>query len=377
MKQNANEMQFRENMPARRLLRYFILMALTAELVANMGLAATSFSNHNSGNFLLEINDSVVNTTIGKHPFFVLDYYAPGCMPCESMDANINQLSAELDGQVVFGKISIEDNNLTAKRLGIEYFPTLLVFRNGTPVHRTVGYISKSAVAEMLKGEFPGLNVSRVKAAADEGAAGKPAAPKASSSSKKIPLAMLGIDKPASPMLVTDANLGFALNKYPLFVLMGFAEWCEYCENMNSTVSELARELSGQVAFGLLNAEINNRTAEKYNITSYPRFYIFKNGSLVKTHNGSFKKSSLVAALMGVDSYLDTGRVNLTESIAPPFPEPATSQRSGSREIFNATLSGDDEALKYLDRILAATSGNRSSGVTINIFVIDACPKTK
>lgn len=370
-------MQFGDNMSARQLLKYLILMVLTAELIANMGLAATSPTNHNSGNFILEINDSVVNATVSEYPFFVLDYYAPGCEPCEDMDANINQLSNELYGQVVFGKISIKDDNLTAKRLGVEYFPTLLVFRNGTLVHRTVGYVSKSAVAKMLKDQLPSLNISRVKATQEEKAAKEAAATKASSSSKKIPLAMLGVDKPASPMLVTDANLGFALNKYPTFVLMGFAEWCEYCEKMNSTISELAGELSGQVAFGLLNAEINNKTTEKYNIISYPRFYIFKNGSLVQTHNGSFKKSSLVASIKSVIPGLDTSRVNITENIAPSSSKPATPEKSISRTTVNATLSSDDEALKYLDRILEATENNRSSGVTINIFVIDACPKIK
>ncbi len=99
-------------------------------------------------------------------------------------------------------------------------------------------------------------------------------------------MAILGIDKPASPMLVTDANLQYALHKYPLFVLMGFAEWCGYCEKMNSTIKDLAGELSGQVAFGLINAEKNNRTAGEYNITSYPRIFFFKNGSLVRAHEG-------------------------------------------------------------------------------------------
>ncbi|RQW76901.1 MAG: hypothetical protein EHM14_15590, partial [Methanothrix sp.] len=68
-------------MSARQLLKYLILTVLTAELIANMGLAAASPTNHNSGNFILEINDSVVNATVSEYPFFVLDYYAPGCEP--------------------------------------------------------------------------------------------------------------------------------------------------------------------------------------------------------------------------------------------------------------------------------------------------------
>lgn len=350
-------------------LRYLALIVLTL-VMAVTGLAANPPSYYNnSQSFLLELNDSDVNASLSKYPFFVLDYYAPGCGPCVSMDTNIRQLSHELSGQVVFGMISIRDNNLTARRFGVEYFPTLLVFHDGTLMHRQTGYVSKLAVAQMLKDWLPELDTSRVAATADAQSASKTSSGSATSGS--IPLAMLGIDKPASPMLVTDANLQYALHKYPFFVLMGFAEWCGYCEKMNSTIKDLAGELSGQVAFGLINAERNNRTAEEYNITSYPRIFIFKNGSLVRTQAGYYKKSSLVSALKSIDPRIDLSSVNITDAV---LPAPA---RSGAMETINATMPDDDSALKYLDRILAATQANRTGGVTVNIFIIDACPEGK
>jgi thioredoxin 1 len=358
-------------MSAHRFLRYLVLIALMAELIAVIGMAADQPSYYNiSRSLKLEINDSDVNATLSKYPFFVLNYYAPGCGPCESMDSNINQLSSELNGQVVFGTISIKNNNITAKRFSVEYFPTLLVFRNGTLVDRETGYLSKSAVAEVLKNWLPGLDTSRVKSTAEG-----QAAPKASLGS--IPLAMLGIDKPASPMLVTDANLVFALHKYPLFVLMGFADWCGYCEKMNSTIADLAGELKGQVAFGLINAERNNKTAEEYNITSYPRIFIFKNGSLVRIQMGYYRKSSFVAALKSIDPGLDISRVNITDTALPTASLPVTPAKIGAVANINASISGEDSTLRYLDRILSATQANRTSGVTINIFIIDACPKAK
>lgn len=359
-------------MSARHALAYLLLIALTAELIAAVGMASNQLSytnlsyTNNSPGFILEINDSDVNASINGHPFFVLDYYAPGCGPCESMDSNIRSLSNELSGQVIFGRISIEDNNITARRFGVEYFPTLLVFRNGTLVHRQTGYVSKSAVAQMLKDRLPGLDTSRVVASRE--AQSFPKTSSAGASSRSIPLAMVGIDKPALPMMVVDANLQFAVHKYPLFVLMGFAEWCEYCENMNSTIKDLAEELSGQVAFGLINAEKNNRTAKEYNITSYPRIFFFKNGSLVRTQPGYYKKSSMVAALKSIDPRIDLSRVILSDAATTAAPP----TRTGAMETINATMPDDDSTLKYLDRILAATQANRTGDVTINIFIIDA-----
>ncbi len=151
-------------MSARQSLRYLVLIALMAELIVAIGLAVDQSSYYNSSHgFKLELNDSDVNATLSKYPFFVLDFYIPGCVPCENMDPNINQLSNELNGQVVFGTINIKDNNITAKRFGVEYFPTLLVFHNGTLVHREMGYISKSAVVEVLKNQLPGIDTSGAK----------------------------------------------------------------------------------------------------------------------------------------------------------------------------------------------------------------------
>ena len=143
-----------------------------------------------------------------------------------------------------------------------------------------------------------------------------------------IPLISLGANKPALPMKVNDSTLAFALSKYPFLVLMGFADWCGYCKEMNATILELSNELTGQVAFGLIDAEKNNNTSTKYDISSYPRILIFKNGSLVQTQRGYTEKSKFVEILKEVEPSLDTSHVNLTV-----IPEPSAAPTKPSKPV--------------------------------------------
>ena len=362
-----------------RIILYLMLVSLAAFSPIITSAAGQQSSSNSSQGVILELNDSLVNSTISKYQFFALDCYAPWCPPCEEMNAAFNLLSSELDGQIAFGVIDVKNNSRIAKRYNITYLPTLLIFNNGTLIDTRLGYSNESDLVGTLKTFRPGLNTSLVKIVdLQKTTAAAPAA-----NQRDIPLIDLGGDKPAMPMKVNDSTLKFAVKKYPFFVLMGFADWCGYCKAMNSTILELSNELKGQVAFGLINAVKNNETATKYNITFFPVFFIFKNGSLNQTLPGYTEKSKFVEALKKIEPSLDISNVNIT---ATPQPAAAPSETSkpaiapskvGTAVVVNETAPEGDAALKYLDRILNYTQTNRTSGTTINIFIINACPQSQ
>jgi thioredoxin 1 len=212
-------------MHIRRILMYSALIILNVELITYPGLADDQHCSNNSQSFKFETNDSEVNATISKYPFFILDYYAPGCEPCESMNSSIYQLSSELNGQAAFGTINIANNSMTARRFGIDIFPTLLVFNNGTLVHRVTGYISKSELVELLTSLKPGLNTSRVSIMPYEDATDFETESEAKTNSvdtTNIPSSALGTDKSESSMPVNDISLESAKK----VSLIGFGELC-------------------------------------------------------------------------------------------------------------------------------------------------------
>jgi len=113
-------------------------------------------------------------------------------------------------------------------------------------------------------------------------------------------------------MDIHDRDLQLALNDYPFFVLEGFASWCGNCKEMNVTLSKLSTDLNGQITFGLINSERNNKTAKKYNITAYPMLMTFKHGVLVDTHTGYQSVPEFVGVLERLEPGLDISRVNVT-----------------------------------------------------------------
>lgn len=308
-----------------------------------------------------ELNDSTVNGTLKEFPLFVLDCYVPQCGPCTDLNSTLLELSGELNAQVPIGRINVQENNVTKNKYKVFGYPTLLVFKNGTLVDKQIGFRSKLELVDFLKKSNPGLDVSHVNLVVS---------PQVTAPSGEIALTGLGAARPVSPMLVNDSSLKFALNKYPFFVLMGYADWCGYCKRMNSTVSGLSSDLKGQVAFGLINVEKNNETRNKYDITAYPTLMIFKNGALMETQTGYKSESEFALILKKADPNLDISSVKITAQppslVAPPVPSPKPAMTSSGTE--------SDATLRYLDRILNTTQSNRTSGVTINVFIIDCCP---
>ena len=57
-----------------------------------------------------------------------------------------------------------------------------------------------------------------------------------------------------------------------------FAEWCGPCKTLAPVLTEVARELTGQVKFAKLDIEKSDLTAKSHHVTSVPTLILFKDG---------------------------------------------------------------------------------------------------
>jgi thiol-disulfide isomerase/thioredoxin len=108
----------------------------------------------------LELTDKNMASALNNSSFLVLDFYIPGCDPCDSMNKTISEMSNEMQGQIKFAKV---DGNTTSK-YNVTSYPTLLFFDKGILVKRIEGYSSdsKSDLLADLKEFRPELDVSKV-----------------------------------------------------------------------------------------------------------------------------------------------------------------------------------------------------------------------
>jgi thioredoxin 1 len=80
----------------------------------------------------------------------LVDFWANWCPPCVAMNPMIHELAREYDGQAKIAKVDIEAYPALAQKFDIRSIPTLLVFKNGQVVSKTVGAVAKTILQARL-----------------------------------------------------------------------------------------------------------------------------------------------------------------------------------------------------------------------------------
>ena len=80
----------------------------------------------------------------------LVDFWAEWCAPCRMLSPTIDQIAEDYDGKVIVGKINIDEEPELAQRFGVMSIPTLILFKDGTVVSRSVGVVGKDKIEAML-----------------------------------------------------------------------------------------------------------------------------------------------------------------------------------------------------------------------------------
>lgn len=70
----------------------------------------------------------------------LVDFWAAWCGPCRMIAPIVEQIHGELGDKVSVMKMDIDENPATPMQLGIMSIPTVIIFKDGKPAERTVGY---------------------------------------------------------------------------------------------------------------------------------------------------------------------------------------------------------------------------------------------
>ena len=99
----------------------------------------------------IEVSDDSFEGVIKKYPVVVMDFWSTTCPPCRMIAPILEELAGELSGEVVFGKVCLDEHREVASRFRIAAIPTLLVFSKGELVDTIIGLTPKEILLEKLK----------------------------------------------------------------------------------------------------------------------------------------------------------------------------------------------------------------------------------
>ncbi len=80
----------------------------------------------------------------------LVDFYAEWCGPCKKMEPFLNEISAEMQKDVVLLRIDTDKNPVLAQQLGIQALPYLRIYKNNKMVWENLGFINKEGLVKQL-----------------------------------------------------------------------------------------------------------------------------------------------------------------------------------------------------------------------------------
>lgn len=99
-----------------------------------------------------KVNEQTFQTEVLQSAETVLvDFYADWCGPCKMLSPVVDEIAGEVSGCKVV-KLNVDEAPNVAARYNVMSIPTLMVFRQGETVDRSVGVQSKQHILNMLKG---------------------------------------------------------------------------------------------------------------------------------------------------------------------------------------------------------------------------------
>ena len=98
------------------------------------------------------VTDETFADTVLASPLpVIVDFWAPRCAPCRTVEPILNELATEYAGRLMIAKLNADEYQRYVTRLGIRGLPTLIAFREGREMERLLGSHSKPRYQDFIE----------------------------------------------------------------------------------------------------------------------------------------------------------------------------------------------------------------------------------
>ena len=90
------------------------------------------------------------DSLLESEKLIIVDFWATWCGPCRMLSPLLDEVEAEMSDKITVVKVNVDDADEIAMRYRIMSIPTLLFFKNGQVVDKTVGAMPKSTLVDKI-----------------------------------------------------------------------------------------------------------------------------------------------------------------------------------------------------------------------------------
>ncbi|MBO6054076.1 MAG: thioredoxin [Oscillospiraceae bacterium] len=81
----------------------------------------------------------------------LVDFWAEWCGPCRMVGPIIAELAQDYQDRLKVGKLNVDEQGELAAQFGIVSIPTMLLFKDGKAVSKTIGYQPKESLESFIQ----------------------------------------------------------------------------------------------------------------------------------------------------------------------------------------------------------------------------------
>jgi len=94
------------------------------------------------------LTDHNFNQAVESNDTILVDFWAEWCGPCKMISPILDEISNEYGLPV--GKLNVDENPEKSQEYSVQSIPTMVLFRNGKPVHTVLGAMPKHKLLKEL-----------------------------------------------------------------------------------------------------------------------------------------------------------------------------------------------------------------------------------
>ena len=99
---------------------------------------------------VVKVKNNDLSEAKGKNLAFI-DFSAQWCGPCKMLAPVVDELAEELQGEVSFYNVDVDENPALAQQYSIMNIPALVLLKNGEKAGMTVGFQPKEELKAFIE----------------------------------------------------------------------------------------------------------------------------------------------------------------------------------------------------------------------------------